>query len=377
MNDFAEKALKLHEKNGGKLSVESMVPLNNKEDLSVAYTPGVAAVSRAIAKDPSLLYTYGSKGNLVAVLSDGSAVLGLGNVGPEAAYPVMEGKALLFKKFGHVNSVPLVLDTQDPDEIVKIAQAIAPGFGGINLEDIAAPACFEILERLQKSLKIPVFHDDQHGTAIVCLAGLINAMKVVGKKKDLKIVINGAGAAGMAITQLLHHYGFSNLFLLDSKACIYKGRADLNPYKAELAEHINPQRIQGSLEDLMQGADAFIGVSKGGLVSQAMVRSMAQDAIVFAMANPDPEISELDAKAAGAKIVATGRSDSNNQLNNVLVFPGLFRGALDARIEQFNTSHFIAAAEALAGMVPSPSAEKIIPSPFEPGVAEAIAQVLA
>ncbi len=378
MTDFDEKALALHKQHGGKMSVESKVTLDSKADLSVAYTPGVAAVSKAIADDPSLLYEYGSKGNLVAVISDGSAVLGLGNVGPEAAYPVMEGKSLLFKRFAGVDSVPLVLGTQNPDEVVKIVTALAPGFGGINLEDIAAPACFEVLEKLEKNLKIPVFHDDQHGTAIVCLAGLINALKVVGKGKEAKIVINGAGAAGVAIAKLLHTYGFSNMIILDSKGAIYQGRSDyMNPIKEELALHTNSSKKMGSLGDVIPSADVFIGVSRAGLMTQDMVKSMAEKAIVIAMANPDPEITEAEAKEAGAAVVATGRSDSPNQLNNVLVFPGLFRGALDARIEQFTEDMFIKAAEALAALVPNPSADKIIPSPFEEGVAEAIAGVIS
>ncbi|MBU0488529.1 MAG: NADP-dependent malic enzyme [Bacteroidetes bacterium] len=377
MNDFDRDSLKLHEEKHGKLGIVSKVPLRNRDDLSRAYTPGVAAVSKAVAEDPSLLYKYGGKGNMVAVVSDGSAVLGLGNVGAAAAYPVMEGKALLFKEFAGVDAFPLVLDTQDAAEIVDIVCALALGFGGINLEDISAPRCFEIETALKARLKIPVFHDDQHGTAIVLLAGLINALKVVEKDKNVRIVVNGAGAAGLAITRLLHLYGFGNIIVVDSQGAIFQGRSEnMNTTKAEIAAHTNSERLSGTLEDVMVGADVFIGVSKAGLVSQGMVRSMADRAIVFAMANPDPEISEADAKDAGAAIVATGRSDSLNQLNNVLVFPGLFRGALDARIEQFTDEMFLAAAEALAGLVLEPSAEKIIPSPFEPGVADAVAGVV-
>ena len=377
MSIYDEDALKLHRENRGKLCVAAKVALKNKYDLSRAYTPGVAAVSRAIFENTGRMYELTPKGNSVAVVSDGSAVLGLGNVGAAAAYPVMEGKALLFKEFAGIDAYPLVLSTQNTDEIVETVCRIAEGFGGINLEDIAAPRCFEVEARLKERLKIPVFHDDQHGTAIVVLAGLINALKVVGKDKSVKVLINGSGAAGIAITQLLHAYGFQNLLVLDTVGALYQGRAEnMNSMKTEIAGMTNPERKSGKLADVMAGADVFIGVSKAGLVNKEMVKSMAAKAIVFAMANPDPEISEADAKEAGAAVVATGRSDSQNQLNNVLVFPGIFRGALDARIITFTEAMFLKAAEALASLVPSPSAEKIIPSPFEPGVSEAIARAV-
>ncbi|MFA4815411.1 MAG: NADP-dependent malic enzyme [Candidatus Gracilibacteria bacterium] len=377
MSQFDDAALELHRQNKGKLAVVAKVKVTNRDELSKAYTPGVAAVSLALAKDPTLMYELTPKGNAVAVISDGSAVLGLGNIGPAAAYPVMEGKALLFKEFAGIDAYPLVLSTQNTDEIVNIVAALAEGFGGINLEDISAPRCFEVEARLKERLKIPVFHDDQHGTAIVVLAGLINALKVTGRTKDCKVVVNGAGAAGIAITQLLHAYGFSNLVILDTVGAIYEGRNEnMNSAKQEIAQHTNPQKQRGILAEILKGADVFIGVSKAGLVTADMVRSMNAGPIVFAMANPDPEISEALAKEAGAAVVATGRSDSQNQLNNVLVFPGIFRGALDARIHTFTEAMFLKAAEALAALVPSPSAEKIIPSPFEPGVAQVIAKAI-
>jgi malate dehydrogenase (oxaloacetate-decarboxylating) len=377
MSVFDEAALALHRQNKGKLDVAAKVKLENREDLSTCYTPGVGAVAQALAADPNLMYELTPKGNTVAVVSDGSAVLGLGNVGPEAAYPVMEGKALLFKAFGGVDAYPLVLSTQNTDEIVEIVSQLAVGFGGINLEDIAAPRCFEVEAKLKARLKIPVFHDDQHGTAIVVLAGLINALKVTGRTRDCTVVINGAGAAGIAVARLLHRAGFTNLILVDTVGAIHQGRTEnMNSAKEEIAAHTNLRRQAGSLAEVLVGADVFIGVSRAKLVTQDMVRSMAQGPIVFAMANPDPEISEADAKEAGAAVVATGRSDSQNQLNNVLVFPGIFRGALDARIGTFTESMFLAAAEALAALVPTPTAEKIIPSPFEPGVASAIAKAI-
>ena len=377
MSIYDEDALKLHRENRGKLCVAAKVPLANKEDLSRAYTPGVAAVSQALAEDAERMYDLTPKGNSVAVVSDGSAVLGLGNIGAAAAYPVMEGKALLFKQFAGIDAYPLVLSTQNTDEIVETVCRIAEGFGGINLEDIAAPRCFEVEARLKERLKIPVFHDDQHGTAIVVLAGLINALKVVGKDKSVKVVINGSGAAGIAITQLLYAYGFRNLIVLDTVGALYQGRVDnMNEVKIKIAGMTNPERKSGDLAEVMAGADVFIGVSKAGLVNKEMVKSMTAKAVVFAMANPDPEISEANAKEAGAAVVATGRSDSQNQLNNVLVFPGIFRGALDARIITFTEAMFLKAAEALASLVPAPSAEKIIPTPFEPGVSEAIARAV-
>lgn len=378
MSIFDEAAIALHRQNKGKLAVQSKVPVANRDDLSKAYTPGVAAVSLALAADPSLMYELTPKGNSVAVVSDGSAVLGIGNVGPAAAYPVMEGKSVLFKAFAGIDAYPIVLSTQNTDEIVNIVCAMAEGFGGINLEDIAAPRCFEVEEKLKARLNIPVFHDDQHGTAIVVLAGLINALKVTGRDKHCKVVINGAGAAGIAIAELLSSYGFTQLILLDSTGSIYAGRTEnMNAAKEALAQRSNPNKEIGGLAEIMKGADVFIGVSRANLVSQDMVRSMNASPIVFAMANPDPEITEALAKEAGAAVVATGRSDSSNQLNNVLVFPGIFRGALDARIGKFTETMFIKAAEALAALVPQPSTEKIIPSPFEPGVASAVAKAIA
>jgi len=377
MSNFDDASLELHRLNKGKLGVMAKVPVKSRADLSVAYTPGVAAVSLAIAGDAALLYEYSPKGNSVAIVSDGSAVLGLGNVGAAAAYPVMEGKALLFKEFAGIDAYPIVVKTQNVDEIVELICNISDGFGGINLEDIAAPRCFEVEAKLKARLSIPVFHDDQHGTAIVVLAGLINALKVVGKDTSVRVVVNGAGAAGTSITELLLAYGFKNIVMLDSVGALWDGRPDMNAAKMTIAARTNPEKMQGDLATVMQGADVFIGVSKAGLVSGEMVKSMRAGAVVFAMANPTPEISEEEAKAAGAAVTATGRSDCLNQLNNVLVFPGIFRGALDARIGQFTEEMFLKAAVALAGLVPDPSTEKIIPSPFEPGVAEAIARAVS
>ncbi len=377
MSQFDEAALQLHREKHGKLEVSLKVPLNDRADLSLAYTPGVGAISRALAADPSLMYELTPKGNMVAVVSDGSAVLGLGNIGPAGAYPVMEGKAALFKRFGGVDAFPLVLGTQKVDEIVDLVCNVAEGFGGINLEDIAAPRCFEIEEKLKARLKIPVFHDDQHGTAIVVLAGLLNALKVVKKDKNVNIVMNGAGAAGIATAKLLVHSGFKKLVMIDSEGAIYQGRpTNMNPAKEEMAGLTNPEKRSGSLAEMLVGADVFIGVSKANVVSQDMVRSMSPGPIVIAMANPDPEITEADALAAGAAVVATGRSDSQNQLNNVLVFPGIFRGILDARLPQFEYSMFVRAAQALADLVPHPSAQKILPTPFEEGVVEAVAKAV-
>ncbi len=373
MNNFDDKSLELHRKGRGKLEVDLKVPLDGREDLSVAYTPGVAAVSRAIAEDPEKMYEFTPKGNSVMVVSDGSAVLGLGNVGAGAAYPVMEGKCLLFKKFAGIDAYPLVVKTQDSDEIVDLICNISDGFGGVNLEDIAAPRCFEIERELKERLDIPVFHDDQHGTAIVVLAGLINALKIVGKDKSVKIVINGAGAAGTAIAELLLEYGFRDIVMLDSQGALYDGLEGLDEEKARLVKKTNLAKMQGGLADMMRDADVFIGVSVAGLVSKEMVESMAERAIVFAMANPDPEITEEDARAAGAVVTATGRSDCMNQLNNVLVFPGIFRGALDARVKGFDQGMFVKAAEALAGLVAEPSAEKFIPGVFDEGFVEAVA----
>lgn len=377
MSDFDKKAIELHKNAKGKLEIASKVDISSKADLSEAYTPGVAAVSRALAEDESQMYELTPKGNSVLVVSDGSAVLGLGNVGPAAAYPVMEGKCILFKKFADVDAYPLVLSTQDANEIVDLIVNVSTGFGGINLEDIAAPKCFEVEAALNERLDLPVFHDDQHGTAIVTLAGLINALKIVDKGKDVKILVNGAGAAGVAITELLLTYGFSDITVLDSRGAIYDGRADMNETKFRIAKSTNLSKQAGGLTDLMKGADVFIGVSLAGLVSKEMVESMAENAIVFAMANPDPEISEKDAKKAGAAVTATGRSDCPNQLNNALVFPGIFRGALDARISSFDRQTYIKAAEALASLAPNPTPEKFIPGIFEPEVSKVVAEAIA
>ncbi|MFH1275679.1 MAG: NADP-dependent malic enzyme [Candidatus Woesearchaeota archaeon] len=370
------ESIEFHKKFRGKLEIKSKVPLKNKEDLSLAYTPGVAKVSEAIAKDANLAYELTSKWNTVAVVSDGTAVLGLGDIGPTAALAVMEGKAILFKEFGGVDAIPICLDTKDTEEIIKTVKYIAPAFGGINLEDISAPRCFEIEERLKKELNIPVFHDDQHGTAIVVLAGLINALKVVNKKiSDVKIVINGAGAAGIAISKILQNYGLKKLLLLDSKGIVVKGREGLNKYKLEVIEK-SSINLQGNLSDALIDADVFIGVSKGNTVTKEMVKSMAKGAIIFAMANPTPEITPEHAYLAGAAIVATGRSDYPNQINNVLAFPGIFRGVLDARAKQITEEMKLTAANALAGLVEVPTAEKIIPNPFEKGIANAIADAV-
>ncbi len=386
-NNFDEASLALHRKNKGKLGVFAKVPVKNREELSTAYTPGVAAVSLALAADPSLLYELTPKGNTVAIVSDGSAVLGLGNIGSAGAYPVMEGKALLFKEFANVDAYPIVVKTQDVDAIVDLVCNIADGFGGINLEDIAAPRCFEVEEKLKARLDIPVFHDDQHGTAIVVLAGLINALKATGRfpmqgaidpsiKAEVSMVVNGSGAAGIAIADLLLEYGFKNIVVVDTQGALVEGREGMNSSKETMAKRSNPYKKSGGLADVMVGADVFIGVSKAGLVSQEMVRSMAPNSIVFAMANPVPEITEEEARAGGAAVTATGRSDCANQLNNVLVFPGIFRGALDARIKTFTNTMFLKAAEALAQTVPHPSVEKFIPSPFEEGVAQTIAKAI-
>ncbi|MBU0982203.1 NADP-dependent malic enzyme [Patescibacteria group bacterium] len=377
MTDFDKESFELHERFGGKLEIVSKVPLKDRADLSRAYTPGVAAVSSAIAGDPGLMYKYTPKGRMVAIVSDGSAVLGLGNVGAAAAYPVMEGKCLLFKQFAGIDAFPIVVRTQDTSEIVSLVENICEGFGGINLEDISAPRCFEIEAALKERLDIPVFHDDQHGTAIVALAGLTNALKVVEKDKDVRIVINGAGSAGIAICKLLHAAGFNNIVVLDTRGAIYEGRSEnMNDYKVEISRFTNPEKLRGSLEEVLKGADVFIGVSQPGLVSKEMVRNMAEKAIVFALANPTPEIMPDEASEAGAAVVASGRSDSKNQLNNVLVFPGIFRGALSARISKLDQNIFLAAAEALAALVPNPNMEKIIPNPFEEGIADAISKAV-
>ena len=371
-----EKALMLHEQWNGKLETISKTPVKSREDLALAYTPGVAEPCKVIAQDQEAAYKYTMKANTVAVVSDGSAVLGLGNIGPHAAMPVMEGKAVLFKEFGGVNAVPICLDTQDTEEIIKAVTWLAPGFGGINLEDISAPRCFEIEERLKATLDIPVFHDDQHGTAIVVLAGIINALKVVDKKKeDCRIVVNGAGSAGVAITKLLLTYGFPHIIMCDKVGIVSKTTQGLNWMQQKMAEVTNLEGRTGTLADALQGADIFVGVSAPGIVTPEMVASMNRDAILFAMANPVPEIMPDVAKAAGARVVGTGRSDFPNQVNNVVVFPGIFRGALEGRARQITEEMKLAAAEAVASLVPEEelSEENILPEAFNPQVAEVVA----
>ncbi|RNC83997.1 MAG: NADP-dependent malic enzyme [Balneola sp.] len=375
--DYAALSIEAHKKAKGKISIEPKLPLETKDDLSIAYTPGVAQPCREIAEDVEKAYDYTAKGNLVAVVSDGSAVLGLGNIGPEAALPVMEGKAVLFKKFANVDAVPIVLDTQDTEEIITAVKRISPTFGGINLEDISAPRCFEIEDRLKEELSIPVFHDDQHGTAIVTVAGMINACKLTNRNmKDLTVVINGAGAAGVAIVKLLFKAGVSEVMMCDSKGIIHDGRTDLNPVKMEMNKLTNCNNRTGNLKEAVVDADVFIGVSAPGVLTQEMIKTMAPDPIIFAMANPIPEIMPDEAKQAGAHIVATGRSDFPNQINNVLAFPGLFRGALDARISKLSTEMFLKVAEAIASSVENLSEEKIIPSPFEGHVPEKVAEAV-
>lgn len=370
-----EKALLLHEEWNGKLEINSKVKVKTREDLALAYTPGVAEPCKVIAEDPEAAYRYTIKSNTVAVVSDGSAVLGLGNIGPLAAMPVMEGKAVLFKEFGGINAIPICLDTQDTEEIIKTVVHIAPAFGGINLEDISAPRCFEIEERLKELLNIPVFHDDQHGTAIVVLAGIINALKVTGKKKEeCRVVVNGAGSAGVAITKLLLTYGFSNITMCDRIGILAKGMEGLNWMQEKMTEVTNLTGMKGSLADALKGADIFVGVSAPGIVTQEMVASMNSDSILFAMANPVPEIMPDLAKAAGARVVGTGRSDFPNQVNNVVVFPGIFKGAMEGRAASITEEMKLAAATAIADLVaPSElSDNNILPEAFDPRVADAV-----
>lgn len=374
-----EKALLMHEKWNGKLETVSKTPVKTREDLAIAYTPGVAEPCKVIAQDKEAAYKYTMKANTVAVVSDGSAVLGLGNIGPYAAMPVMEGKAVLFKEFGNVNAVPICLDTQDTEEIIKAVTYLAPGFGGINLEDISAPRCFEIEERLKEILDIPVFHDDQHGTAIVVLAGVINALKVVGKKKeDCRVVVNGAGSAGVAITRLLLTYGFPNIIMCDKVGIVSKDTEGLNWMQKKMTEVTNLNNETGSLADALKGADIFIGVSAPNIVTPEMVASMNHDSILFAMANPVPEIMPDVARAAGARVVGTGRSDFPNQVNNVVAFPGIFKGALEGRATQITEEMKLAAAEAIAGLVPADklSDDNIMPEAFDPQVAEVVANAV-
>lgn len=373
--DYAKSALERHETARGKIEITSTVPLENEQDLSTYYTPGVAAPCLAIKEDPALASKYTARDRLVAIVTDGSAILGLGNIGALAGMPVMEGKAVLFKHFAGVDAFPICLATQDPEEIIATVKNIAPGFGGINLEDIAAPACFEVERRLKAELNIPVFHDDQHGTAVVTCAALTNALKLTGRIiSSVKVVINGAGAAGCAIAHMLYKLGCRNILLCDSKGILSADRS-LSPAKEEMLTVTNPENLSGSLADAMTGADVFIGVSAPGCVTSDMVHSMAADPIIFAMANPEPEIYPDTAKEAGAAIVGTGRSDYPNQINNVLVFPGLFRGALDAHAEKITDEMLMAAVHALAGLIPEAelTPENIIPSVFHPRAAEAIA----
>lgn len=377
--DYNKLALELHEKNKGKIEVISKVSVKCREDLSTAYTPGVAEPCRKIRDDKSEVYRYTAKGNLVAVVTDGTAVLGLGDIGPEAAMPVMEGKSILFKEFGGVDAFPICLDTKDTEEIIKTVRYLAPGFGGINLEDISAPRCFEIERRLKEELDIPVFHDDQHGTAIVVSAGIINALKVVGKKIDeVKAVINGAGSAGISICKLLLSIGMKDVILVDKKGALAEGEEWMNDAQKMMAQVTNPENKHGELKDIMEGRDIFIGVSAPGIVTAQMVASMAKDSIVFAMANPTPEIMPDEAKEGGARIIATGRSDFPNQINNVLVFPGIFRGALDAKATDITEEMKIAAAYAIAGIIKEEelTEEYIIPGAFDERVAKAVAEAV-
>lgn len=378
--DYYEASLKMHEGHKGKTAVASKVEVKTRDDLSTAYTPGVAEPCRKIHQNPEDVYKYTNKSNTVAVISDGSAVLGLGNIGGLASIPVMDGKSLLFKEFAGIDAIPICLDTQDIDEIVMIAKNIAPTLGGINLEDIAAPRCFEIERRLQEQLDIPVFHDDQHGTAVVVTAAIINALKLVGKEWDkVRVVINGAGAAGSAISRMIIAAGAGDVILCDKNGIICRGDEELSAAHREMAEITNKSCMSGTLADAMKGADVFVGVSGPKLVSEAMIASMAENAVAFPMANPEPEIRPELAKQAGARVVGTGRSDFPNQINNVLAFPGIFKGALAARAKRITEDMKIAAARALAGIIPEEelTEEYIIPSAFHPGVADAIAEAVA
>ncbi|GEL76857.1 NAD(P)-dependent malic enzyme [Tenuibacillus multivorans] len=380
MTNLKEEALHLHKVNEGKLATHSKIPIRNEKDLSLAYSPGVAEPCKAIYDNQESVYDYTMKGNMVAVVTDGSAVLGLGNIGPEAALPVMEGKAALFKGFAGVDSFPIALDTHDVDQIVNTVKLMEPTFGGVNLEDIAAPNCFIIEDRLKKETNIPIFHDDQHGTAIVTVAGLINALRLSGKSfSDIRVVANGAGAAGIAIIKLLYNFGVRDIIMCDSKGAIFEGRPyGMNPVKDEVAKMTNKDKVEGSLEEVIKDTDVFIGVSVGGALSKEMVESMNDDPIIFAMANPDPEIMPDVAKSAGAKVIGTGRSDFPNQVNNVLAFPGIFRGALDVRATRINERMKVAAAEAIANLVGDQLSEDyVIPNPFDPRVAPAVASEVA
>lgn len=377
--DAKEKSLFLHKQWNGKLETTAKSPVKNREDLAIAYTPGVAEPCRIIAQDPDEVYTYTMKSNTVAVVSDGSAVLGLGNIGPRAAMPVMEGKCVLFKEFGGINAVPICLDTQDTEEIINAVTWLAPGFGGINLEDISAPRCFEIEERLKERLSIPVFHDDQHGTAIVVLAGIINALRLTGKRReDCRVVVNGAGSAGVAITKLLLSYGFPSITMCDRLGIIGPDYPNLNWMQQEMTKVTNLKRASGTLADAMKGADIFVGVSAPNIVTPEMVSSMNRDAILFAMANPEPEILPKLAKAAGARVVGTGRSDFPNQVNNVVAFPGIFKGALEGRAAQITEEMKLAAANAIASLVSDSELHEdfIMPEAFDPRVAQVVSQAV-
>ncbi|MHB0886513.1 MAG: NAD(P)-dependent malic enzyme [Bacillota bacterium] len=376
-----DDALKLHQDNQGKIEVVSKVPLRGKEDLSLAYTPGVAEPCKDIAKDKDLVYDYTAKGNLVAVVSNGTAVLGLGDIGPEAGLPVMEGKSVLFKYFAGVDAFPIMVASKEVDDVVKVVKLIEPTFGGVNLEDISAPRCFEIEARLKKETSIPIFHDDQHGTAVVVTAAMLSALKFVGKQvEQVRVVVNGAGAAGISCTKLLLDLGVKDLILCDTKGPIYEGRPEgMNPFKDDIAKRTNPKKVKGALADALKGADVFLGVSVAGAVTKEMVGTMNQKAIIFAMANPTPEIFPDEAKAGGAAVAATGRSDFPNQINNVLAFPGIFRGALDVRASDINEAMKIAAARAIAALVTEAelNADYIIPKPFDRRVAPAVAAAVA
>lgn len=377
---IAEESLKMHEEKKGKIEVISRVPVRNKEDLSLAYTPGVAQACLEVQKDINKSYELTRRWNMCAVITDGTAVLGLGDIGPEAGMPVMEGKCVLFKEFGGVDAFPLCIKTKDVDEFVNTVYLISGSFGGINLEDISAPRCFEIEEKLKAKCDIPIFHDDQHGTAVITLAGIMNALKVVGKKKEnIKVAVSGAGAAATAITKLLVNYGIKDITMCDRSGAIYDGREGLNAAKAQMAKITNPNKYKGQLEDIVKGADVFIGVSAPGKLTKEMVETMARDAIIFACANPVPEIFPDEAKAGGAKVCATGRSDYPNQINNVLAFPGIFRGAFDVRASEINEEMKIAAANALAGLISDEELNEdyIIPAAFDPRVGKAIAEAVA
>jgi malate dehydrogenase (oxaloacetate-decarboxylating) len=381
MSNLQKEALFIHEKFKGKLSVEVKMPLNSMKDLSLAYSPGVAEPCKQIYDQPEKVYDYTIKGNLIAVVSDGTSVLGLGDIGPEAAMPVMEGKSTLFKSFAGIDAVPICLDTKDPEEIIKTVKLLQPAFGGINLEDIASPNCFYIEERLKKEMNIPVFHDDQHGTAIVTAAGLINSLKLVDKKIDeIKVVINGAGAAGIAIVKLLITMGVNDIIMCDTRGAIYEGRQEgMNPLKESISRITNHRKLKGQLADVIVNADVFIGVSSAGAMTKEMVETMAGEAIIFAMANPVPEIMPEEAKAAGARVVGTGRSDLPNQVNNVLAFPGIFRGALDVLATDINDEMKAAAVKAIAGLIQSEELEEdyVIPAPLDSRVVPAVREAVA